>query len=93
MKTALVTGANKGIGYEVVKQLLERNFKVILTSRNSDKGLLAIKNLKNYEEKLLFEGDLIQLNLDNGFKGGLEVDSFSNAGISHHVKQHYIRNI
>ena len=61
MKTALVTGANKGIGFEVVKQLLERNFKVILTSRNSDKGLLAIKNLKNYEEKLLF----VQMDVGN----------------------------
>jgi NAD(P)-dependent dehydrogenase (short-subunit alcohol dehydrogenase family) len=54
MKTALVTGANKGIGLEVVGQLLDRNFNVILTSRNRDKGLRVIENLKNYEEKLLF---------------------------------------
>ena len=54
MKTVLITGANKGIGFEVAKQLLERNFKVILTGRNKDKGLLAVKNLKMNEEKVLF---------------------------------------
>ena len=54
MKTVLITGANKGIGFEVAKQLLERNFKVILTARNKDKGLLAVKNLKMNEEKVLF---------------------------------------
>ena len=61
MKTALVTGANKGIGLEVVRQLLNRNFNVILTSRNSDKGLRAIENLKNHEEKLLF----VQMDVGN----------------------------
>ena len=54
MKTVLITGANKGIGFEVAKQLLVRNFKVILTARNKDKGLLAVKNLKMNEEKVLF---------------------------------------
>ena len=61
MKTALVTGANKGIGLEVVKQLLNRNFNVILTSRNRDKGLRAIEKLKNHEEKLLF----VQMDVGN----------------------------
>lgn len=61
MKTALVTGANKGIGLEVVKQLLERSFKVILTSRDRDKGLLAIQSLKKYKEKILF----VQMDVGN----------------------------
>ena len=61
MKTALVTGANKGIGLEVVRQLLNRNFNVILTARNRDKGLRAIEKLKNRDEKLLF----VQMDVGN----------------------------
>lgn len=54
MKTALVTGANKGIGFEVVKQLLSLNYRVILTSRNEERGLEAINKLKKYADNLLF---------------------------------------
>ena len=61
MKTALVTGANKGIGLEVARQLLSRNFKVILTARNKNKGLLAINSLR-VEEKTL---DFIQLDVED----------------------------
>ncbi len=54
MKTALVTGANKGIGLEVVKQLLLLNFRVILASRNEERGLEAINKLKKYTDNLFF---------------------------------------
>jgi NAD(P)-dependent dehydrogenase (short-subunit alcohol dehydrogenase family) len=33
-KTALITGANKGIGFEVAKQLGSKEFDIILTGRN-----------------------------------------------------------
>ena len=50
-KIALVTGANRGIGFTVVKQLLEKSFITILTARNSSDGEEAI-------EKLAGKGDL-----------------------------------
>ena len=45
MKTVLVTGANKGIGLEICRQLGEKNFHVILSARNKDRGLAAIQDL------------------------------------------------
>ncbi|WP_031530187.1 SDR family oxidoreductase [Dyadobacter crusticola] len=46
MKSALITGANKGIGLEVAKQLAEEGFLVYLGSRNIANGLAAAEKLK-----------------------------------------------
>ena len=43
MKTAIVTGASKGVGYATVKLLSENGYKVIAVSRN----LLNLKNLES----------------------------------------------
>lgn len=45
MKTALITGANKGIGFETARQLLEQEFFVFIGSRNIDNGLAAVRKL------------------------------------------------
>ena len=44
-KTAIITGANSGIGYQLAKKLVSEGCDVILACRNKDKGLLAEKNL------------------------------------------------
>jgi len=46
MKTALVTGANKGIGLEVARQLAQNGFFVYLGSRNLESGSAAVEKLK-----------------------------------------------
>jgi NAD(P)-dependent dehydrogenase (short-subunit alcohol dehydrogenase family) len=45
MKSALVTGANKGIGLEVAKLLAQHGFFVYLGSRNLDSGQAAVQQL------------------------------------------------
>ncbi|KJA15593.1 hypothetical protein HYPSUDRAFT_71930 [Hypholoma sublateritium FD-334 SS-4] len=45
-KVVIVTGANTGIGRATAKELLEHNAKVYIASRNADKAVEAIKELK-----------------------------------------------
>ncbi len=47
MKTVLITGANKGIGFETAKQMAQLGYFVYLGSRDKIKGSDAIKNLKD----------------------------------------------
>ena len=43
--TALVTGANRGLGLEVTRQLMARGYRVALGSRDPDKGESAARRL------------------------------------------------
>src|SRR4051794_2496589 len=46
-RVAVVTGANRGIGYEVARELAKQNYQVILTARDRQKGEQACAKLKN----------------------------------------------
>lgn len=47
MKTVLITGANKSIGFETARQLLQQGYYVYLGSRDSQKGQQAVDQLKS----------------------------------------------
>jgi NAD(P)-dependent dehydrogenase (short-subunit alcohol dehydrogenase family) len=54
MKTALITGANKGIGREVAHQLASKGFQVFIGARNVDAGRAAADALTKNGAKATF---------------------------------------
>ncbi|MED6133122.1 hypothetical protein PIB30_025599 [Stylosanthes scabra] len=73
---AVVSGANKGIGLEVVRQLASNGVKVVLTSRDEKRGLHALETLKDVSHLLLFH------HLD-------VADPASVASLSHFIKSKF----
>ncbi|RZC72983.1 hypothetical protein C5167_048463 [Papaver somniferum] len=47
IRCAVVTGGNKGIGFEICRQLACSGISVVLTSRDISRGLEAVEKLKN----------------------------------------------
>src|SRR5213595_1261634 len=54
MKTALITGANKGIGYEVARQLAVKGFHVFIGARSQDAGRKAADKIAEGGGKATF---------------------------------------
>ncbi len=47
MRIALITGANRGIGYALAKELCQRNFHVLIGARTAEKGNRAVDQLNS----------------------------------------------
>lgn len=62
MKTALVTGGNRGIGLETAAQLAKLGFSVIIGSREAAKGQEAVKKL---QERGISSVDCVQLDVES----------------------------
>jgi NAD(P)-dependent dehydrogenase (short-subunit alcohol dehydrogenase family) len=90
MKTALVTGANKGIGLETARQLAQNGFFVYLGSRSLESGSATVEKLKadgisNIEAVQLDVSDRESISaarLTIGKKTGVLDVLVNNAGIS-----------
>ncbi|MFE7084084.1 SDR family NAD(P)-dependent oxidoreductase [Priestia megaterium] len=65
-KTALVTGANKGIGFEIAKQLLEVGYRVLVGARDQKRGETAVNALRKFGDAKLMLLDVSDLeSIDN----------------------------
>lgn len=59
-KIALITGANKGLGFETARQLGKEGVSIIAAARNKEKGIAAVNKLK--EEGI--DATFLQLDVD-----------------------------
>lgn len=60
-KTALVTGANKGIGFEIAKQLLGAGYRVLVGARDQERGETAVTALQQFGDVHLVLIDVADL--------------------------------
>lgn len=61
VKTALVTGANKGIGYAIAQQLLEQGYTVLVGARDAGRGEAAVRELQTFGNAELLLVDVTDL--------------------------------
>ena len=95
MKSALVTGANKGIGFETAKQLAQLGYFVYIGSRDKAKGLEATGKLKalGYANVDCIELDVTDMSSIKSARKEMEVTIqhldilINNAGIRGEVPQ------
>ena len=84
-KTAIITGANKGIGLAVAKDLISKNYRVILACRDTAKGKMAKEFLGS--NAVFLELDLSKPSSINQFVNQINSDYseidvlYNNAGL------------
>ena len=84
-KTAIITGANKGIGLAVAQDLITKNYQVILACRDTAKGKMAEKFLGS--NAIFLELDLSKPSSINQFVNQINSDYseidvlYNNAGL------------
>lgn len=64
-KTAIVTGANTGLGYETALALHQRGFHIIVASRSADKGEAAAERIRVSAPESGGQVEFARLNLSN----------------------------
>lgn len=73
-KIALVTGANKGIGFETARQLGKEGITVIAASRNKEKGIKAVAQLVSEG----IDAEFLELDVDNNTEIKFAYDYINN---------------
>jgi NAD(P)-dependent dehydrogenase (short-subunit alcohol dehydrogenase family) len=53
-RIAVVTGANRGIGFEICRQLARKGVNVVLTARDESKGLQATERLQSQRLNVIY---------------------------------------
>ena len=85
MKTALITGGNRGIGRQIAVDLHHLGWRILITSRSSEKAEEAAKQIGHNTHG--FELDLAEANSENLLRGKIEAEYpvldvlINNAGI------------
>lgn len=59
-RTVVVTGASAGLGYHAAEQLAAQGHRVVLATRNPDRGLAAERSIRAHVD----DADLVHLHLD-----------------------------
>ncbi|XP_057452901.1 (+)-neomenthol dehydrogenase-like [Lotus japonicus] len=72
---AVVTGANKGIGFAICKQLASNGITVVLTARDEKRGLEAVEKLKGLGHVIFHQLDI--------------TDPASIGSFSHFIQTHF----
>ena len=81
MKSVVVTGANRGIGLELVKQLLDSGFRVYATHRSEMGGLATLNNQNLSIHQMDVRDPAAIEDLSNSINGEIDL-LINNAGVA-----------